>query len=88
MPLDQQRSVRAFLANLNNFISGFSMFEQTNYEFEFQKLERDQMFFAMKKSHKAHLLKTQLLEALTEGQELKKRMDEVNSRMEKLISVS
>lgn len=87
LSVDQQKAITAFWNNFDDFISGFLMFDQTNYEYELQKLTHDQMFCAMKKSHETHLLNMQLLEALTEeGQELKKRMDEINSRMEKLIS--
>ncbi|PKI42936.1 hypothetical protein CRG98_036734 [Punica granatum] len=84
---DQQRSIRAFWDNFDDFISDFLMFEQDNSEFELQKLTRDQMFSAMKKNHEAHLSNKQLLEAITEEEEeIGKRLEEVNSRKEKLIS--
>lgn len=84
---DQRKSVKAFWENFDDFISGFLMFEQSNSEFELQKLGMDQMFSAMKRNHETHLLNKQLQEALNkEEKELKKRMDDVQVRKKKLIS--
>ncbi|XP_031383531.1 MATH domain and coiled-coil domain-containing protein At3g58410-like [Punica granatum] len=84
---DQQKSIKAFRENFEDFISDFLTFEQDNAEFELQKLARDQVFSSVKKNHEIHLSNRQLLESLdAEEEELKKRMGEVKMRKEKLIS--
>ncbi|KAF8006885.1 hypothetical protein BT93_K1012 [Corymbia citriodora subsp. variegata] len=84
---DQQKSVKAFWANFDEFTSDFLTFERDNFEFEMQKLLKDQMFVTMKKNHETHILYKQLLGDLTgEEEELNKKVEEVKSRKEKLIS--
>lgn len=84
---DQQRSIRAFWDNFDDFISDFLMFEQDNSEFELQKLERDSILSSMKKNHETHLVNRRLLDALTQHEEeLKRRLEEVNSSKQKFIS--
>ncbi|OWM79004.1 MATH domain and coiled-coil domain-containing protein At3g58410-like [Punica granatum] len=84
---DQQRSIKAFQDNFDDFISDFLTFERDNAEFELQKLARDQVFSSVKKNHEIHLSNRQLLESLdAEEEELKKRMGEVKMRKEKLVS--
>lgn len=87
LSLDQQKSIKAFWENFDEFISDFLSFEQDNSEFELQKLARDQMFSAIKKNRDTHLLNRQLLESLDkEEEDIKKRMEEVELRKEKLMS--
>ncbi|KAF8006892.1 hypothetical protein BT93_K1017 [Corymbia citriodora subsp. variegata] len=87
LSLDQQKSVQVFWANFDEFTSDFLTFEQDNAEFELQKLLKDQMFTTMKKNHKTHISYKQLLGDLTkEEEELNKKVEEVKSRREKLIS--
>ncbi|KAK2632838.1 hypothetical protein EUGRSUZ_L01007 [Eucalyptus grandis] len=87
LSLDQQKSVKVFWANFDEFTSDFLTFEQDNAEFELQKLLKDQMFATMKKNHETHILYKQLLGDLTkEEEELNKKLEEVKSRREKLIS--
>ncbi|XP_010037117.2 uncharacterized protein LOC104425937 isoform X1 [Eucalyptus grandis] len=94
---DQQKSIKAFWANFDEFTSDFLIFEQDNAEFELQKLIKDQMFSTMKKKHKTHLSFKQLmsnlakeeeeLEANMEGeQEFKAKLEGVQGKREKLIS--
>ncbi|XP_030457806.2 protein RESTRICTED TEV MOVEMENT 3-like isoform X2 [Syzygium oleosum] len=87
LSLDQQKSVKAFWANFDEFTSDFLTFEQDNAEFELQKLLKDQMYATMKKNHNTHILYKQFLGDLTkEEEELNKKLEEVKSRREKLIS--
>ncbi|KAF7847137.1 hypothetical protein BT93_L3331 [Corymbia citriodora subsp. variegata] len=87
LSLEQQQSVQAFWANFDEFTSDFLTFEQDNAEYELQKLLKDQMFTTMKKNHETHISYKQLLDDLTkEEQELNKKVEEVKSRREKLIS--
>ncbi|XP_048137610.1 MATH domain and coiled-coil domain-containing protein At3g58410-like isoform X3 [Rhodamnia argentea] len=87
LSLDQQKSVEAFWANFDEFTSDFLTFEQDNAEFELQKLLKDQMFATMKKNHETHISYKQLLGDLTkEEEELNKKLEEVKSKREKLIS--
>ncbi|XP_056171286.1 uncharacterized protein LOC115678600 [Syzygium oleosum] len=84
---DQQKSITAFWTNFDEFTSDFLTFEQDNAEFELQKLLKDQMFATMKKNHETHILYKQLLGDLTkEEEEFNKKLEEVKSRREKLIS--
>ncbi|XP_048137608.1 ubiquitin C-terminal hydrolase 13-like isoform X4 [Rhodamnia argentea] len=84
---DQQKSVKAFWANFDEFTSDFLSFERDNVEFELQKLLKDQMFVTMKKNYETHILYKQLLGGLTEEEEeLNKKLEAVKSRREKLIS--
>ncbi|XP_010036572.2 ubiquitin carboxyl-terminal hydrolase 12 [Eucalyptus grandis] len=84
---DQQKSVKAFWANFDEFTSDFLTFERDNFEFEMQKLLKDQKFATMKKIQETHGLYKQLLGDLTEEEEeLNKKLEEVSSRREKLIS--
>lgn len=89
MSPDQQKSIKAFWDNFDDFISNFFIFDKDNADFELQKLSRGQMFSgsAMKEKNEAHHSNKQLLERLTaEEEELRKRMAEVGARKEKLIS--
>ncbi|XP_030457819.2 MATH domain and coiled-coil domain-containing protein At3g58410-like [Syzygium oleosum] len=87
LSLDQQKSVKAFWANFDEFTSDFLTFEQDNAEFELQKLLKDQMLATMKKNHNTHILYKHFLGDLTkEEEEFNKKLDEVKSRREKLIS--
>ncbi|KAL3715928.1 hypothetical protein ACJRO7_007651 [Eucalyptus globulus] len=84
---DQQKSVKALLTNFDEFTSNFLTFEQDNAEFELQKLLKDQMFVTMKKNYETHISYKQLLGDLTkEEEDLNKKLEEVKSRREKLIS--
>ncbi|XP_030513940.1 uncharacterized protein LOC115727794 [Rhodamnia argentea] len=94
---DQQKSIKAFQANFDEFTSDFLIFEQDNAEFELQKLIKDRMFSTMKKNHDTHVSFKQLmsdlakeeeeLEAKKEGEkEFKAKLEGVKSRKEKLIS--
>ncbi|KAF7847830.1 hypothetical protein BT93_L2531 [Corymbia citriodora subsp. variegata] len=84
---DQQKSVKAFCANFDELTSDFLTFERDNVEFEMQKLLKDQMFVTMKKNHETHTLYKQLLgDLIEEEEELNKKVEEVKSRREKLIS--
>lgn len=83
----QQKSIKAFWDNFDDFISDVLTFEQDNAEFELQRLVRDQMFSDMKKKHNTHLSNKQQLESLiSEEEQLKKILEEVGARKEKLIS--
>ncbi|XP_048138561.1 MATH domain and coiled-coil domain-containing protein At3g58360-like [Rhodamnia argentea] len=87
LSLDQQKSVKAFWANFDEFTSDFLTFEQDNAEFELQKLMKDQMLATMKKNHETHISYKQLHDDLTKEEEkLSKKLEEVKSRREKLIS--
>ncbi|KAI4341303.1 hypothetical protein MLD38_026039 [Melastoma candidum] len=84
---EQQNAIRAFQSNFSEFTSDFLIFEQDNSEFELQKVTKDQMFSAMKKSHQEHLSNKKLSEELErEEEELKRKLEEVKSRREKLVS--
>ncbi|XP_048137626.1 uncharacterized protein LOC125315804 [Rhodamnia argentea] len=84
---DQQKSVKAFWANFDEFTSDFLTFERDSVEFELQKLLKDQKFVTMKKNYETHILYKQLLGGVTEEEkELNKKLEEVKSRREKLIS--
>ncbi|XP_030440535.2 MATH domain and coiled-coil domain-containing protein At3g58270-like [Syzygium oleosum] len=83
----QKKAVETFRANFNDFTSDFLTFEQDNAEFELHKLQRDQRFSAMKKSHETHILYKQLMDDLAkEEEEIKRKMEEVKSRRDKLLS--
>ncbi|XP_031383026.1 MATH domain and coiled-coil domain-containing protein At3g44800-like [Punica granatum] len=84
---DQQKVVKGFWDNFNEFISDFLSFEQENSEFELQKLARDQMFSAIKRNREIHLSNKQLLESLNKEEDgLKRRMEELKSMRQKLMS--
>ncbi|XP_030457811.1 MATH domain and coiled-coil domain-containing protein At3g58270-like [Syzygium oleosum] len=84
---EQQIAIETFQANFNDFTSDFLTFEQDNAEFELHKLQRDQMFSVMKKSHETHILYKQSMDDLAEEEEeLKRKMEEVKSRRDKLLS--
>ncbi|XP_030457818.1 MATH domain and coiled-coil domain-containing protein At3g58250-like [Syzygium oleosum] len=84
---EQQIAIETFQANFNDFTSDFLAFEQDNAEFELHKLQKDQRFSAMKKSQETHILYKQLMDDLAkEEEELKKKMGEVKSRRDKLLS--
>ncbi|XP_030457820.2 MATH domain and coiled-coil domain-containing protein At3g58410-like [Syzygium oleosum] len=84
---DQQKSVKAFWANFDEFTSNFLTFERDNVELELQKYLKDQMFCRLKKNHESHILYKELFGDLTEEEEeLNKKLEEVKSRREKLIS--
>ena len=73
--------------NFDEFTSDFLTFEQDNAEFELRKLLKDQMFATMKKDHETHISYKQLLGDLTkEEEEFNKKLEEVKSWREKLIS--
>ncbi|XP_048137623.1 MATH domain and coiled-coil domain-containing protein At2g01790-like [Rhodamnia argentea] len=85
--LEQQIAIKTFQANFNDFTSDFLTFEQDNAEFELRKLQRDERFSAMKKSQETHILYKQLMDNLAkEEEEHKRKMEEVKSRREKLLS--
>ncbi|KAK4783787.1 hypothetical protein SAY86_018155 [Trapa natans] len=84
---DQQKSVRVFRENFDEFISDFLSFEQDNSEYELQKLARDQILSSIKKSHDTHLSNKRLLESLDkEEEDMRERLEEVKLRKEKLMS--
>ncbi|KAF8005607.1 hypothetical protein BT93_K0024 [Corymbia citriodora subsp. variegata] len=94
---DQQKSIKAFWANFDEFTSDFLIFEQDNAEFELQKLMKDQMFSIMKKNHETHVSFKQLMSDLTkeeeeleakmeEREEFKAKLERVQGKREKLIS--
>ncbi|KAL3715914.1 hypothetical protein ACJRO7_007642 [Eucalyptus globulus] len=84
---EQQIAIETFQANFNDFTSDFSAFELDNAEFELHKLKKDQSFTTMKKSQKTHILYKQLMEDIVkEEEELKRKMAEVKSRKDKLLS--
>ncbi|KAF8006901.1 hypothetical protein BT93_K1023 [Corymbia citriodora subsp. variegata] len=87
LPSEQKIAIEIFQANFNDFTSNFLTFEQDNAEFELHKLQRDQTFCAMKKNHETHILYKQLMEDIAkEEEELKRKMEEVKSRRDKLLS--
>ncbi|KAK3405666.1 hypothetical protein EUGRSUZ_K01900 [Eucalyptus grandis] len=82
----QRIAIDTFRANFNDFTSDFLTFEQDNAEFELQKLQMDQWLAAMTKCHEAHIVCKQLMgELVKEEEELKRKMDEVKSRKDKLF---
>ncbi|XP_056171551.1 uncharacterized protein LOC115678555 isoform X2 [Syzygium oleosum] len=84
---EQRIAIETFQANFSDFTSDFLTFEQDNAEFELHKLQKDQRFSAMKKSHETHILYKQLMYDLdTEEEDLKRKMEEVKSRRNKLLS--
>ncbi|XP_048137625.1 MATH domain and coiled-coil domain-containing protein At3g58340-like [Rhodamnia argentea] len=87
LSLEQEIAVETFQANFNDFTSDFLTFEQDNAEFELHKLQRDEKFSTMKKSQETHIFYKQLMDDLADDEEeLKRKMDEVKSRREKLLS--
>ncbi|KAF8006895.1 hypothetical protein BT93_K1019 [Corymbia citriodora subsp. variegata] len=84
---EQQIAIETFWANFSDFTSDFLTFEQENAEFELHKLQLDGRFSVWKKSHETHNFYKQLMYDLTkEEEELKRKMEEVNSRRNKLLS--
>ncbi|KAF8006896.1 hypothetical protein BT93_K1020 [Corymbia citriodora subsp. variegata] len=84
---EQQIAIQTFWANFNDFTSDFLIFEQDNAEFELHKLQRDERFSAMQKSQDIHILYKHLMDDLAkEKEELKRKMEEVKSRRDKLLS--
>ncbi|XP_030440533.1 uncharacterized protein LOC115662532 [Syzygium oleosum] len=84
---EQQIAMRTFRANFNDFTLDFLTFEQTSAEFEPHKLQKDQRLSAMKKCRETHILYKQLMDDLVkEEEELKRKMEEMKSRRDKLIS--
>ncbi|XP_030440532.1 uncharacterized protein LOC115662531 [Syzygium oleosum] len=87
LSLEQQKIIETLRANFNDFTSDFLTFEQDNAEFELHKLQMDQRFSAMKKSHETRIFYTQLMDdCVKEEEELKRKMVEVKSRRYKLLS--
>ncbi|KAF8006906.1 hypothetical protein BT93_K1026 [Corymbia citriodora subsp. variegata] len=83
---EQQTAIKTFQANFNDFTSDFLAFEQDNAEFELHKLKKDQRFTAIKKNQETHILYKQLMDDLVnQEEELKRKMVEVKSRMDKLL---
>ncbi|KAL3715923.1 hypothetical protein ACJRO7_007647 [Eucalyptus globulus] len=84
---EQQIAIERFRANFSDLTSDFLTFEQDNAEYELHKLQKDRRLFAMKKSHETHILYKQLMDDLAkEEEELKRKMEGVNSRRNKLLS--
>ncbi|XP_010036550.2 MATH domain and coiled-coil domain-containing protein At3g58270 isoform X1 [Eucalyptus grandis] len=84
---EEKIAIETFQANFNDFTSNFLTFEQDNAEVELHKVRRDQNFSAMKKSHETHILYKQLMDHLAkEEEELKRKMEEVKSGRNKLLS--
>ncbi|XP_048137622.1 MATH domain and coiled-coil domain-containing protein At3g58270-like isoform X3 [Rhodamnia argentea] len=84
---EQQIAIQKFRANFDDFTSDFLTFEQDNAEFELQKLQQDQWFSTMKNCHEGHILCKQLMgDLVKEEAELKRMMEEVKCRRDKLLS--
>ncbi|KAL3715930.1 hypothetical protein ACJRO7_007653 [Eucalyptus globulus] len=87
LTLDQQNQWRPFGPTSMNSLLTFLTFKQDNAEFKRPKLLKDQMLATMKRNHETHILYKQFLGDLTiEEEELIKKLEEVKSRREKLIS--
>ncbi|KAF8006894.1 hypothetical protein BT93_K1018 [Corymbia citriodora subsp. variegata] len=87
LSLKQKIAIATFRANFNDFTSDFLTFEQDNAEFELQKLHMDQWLSAMSKCHEAHTFCKQLMgDLVKEEEELKRKLEEVKSRKDKLLS--
>ncbi|XP_048137612.1 protein RESTRICTED TEV MOVEMENT 3-like isoform X6 [Rhodamnia argentea] len=87
LSLDQQKSVEAFWANFDEFTSDFLIFELDNAKFELEKFLKDQTLATMKKNHETHVSNKQLLgHLIQEQEELNKKLEDVKSRREKLMS--
>ncbi|KAK4743332.1 hypothetical protein SAY87_001333 [Trapa incisa] len=84
---DQQKSVKAFWENFDEFISDFLSFEQDNSKYELLKLAIDQLLSSIRKNHTTHLSNKELLESLNkEEEDMEKRLEEVKIRKRKLMS--
>ncbi|XP_030457808.1 MATH domain and coiled-coil domain-containing protein At2g01790-like [Syzygium oleosum] len=84
---EQHIAIEKFRENFNDFTSDFLTFEQDNAEFELEKLQRDQWFSAMTKCHEAHIFCKKLMgDLVKEEEELKRKLEGVKSRSDKLLS--
>ncbi|KAF8006900.1 hypothetical protein BT93_K1022 [Corymbia citriodora subsp. variegata] len=83
---EQQIAIVRFEANFNKNTSDLLAFELDNAVLELHKLQRDQRFSAMKKSHETQISYKQLMDYLAlEEEQLKIRMEEVKFMRDKLL---
>lgn len=74
--VDQEKSIGAFWANFDEFMSNFLMLEQDNAELELHKFMKDQMLATMKKNQEILKSRKDLWSDLTKEEE------ELNSKLE------